>query len=109
MENGAGEGRLDLADAITLLREQLDEAQTRINSPDNRGAPHRGVLFGLGEITLELGMELTRTQGVNGGLRFSVVSLGGKKENLVKATHTITVQLNPHRPDGGEIDISDKE
>ncbi|MEU4995686.1 trypco2 family protein [Streptomyces sp. NPDC021622] len=36
----------------------------------------RGVGFGLGEITVELGMELARTRGVDGGLRFSVIGLG---------------------------------
>ncbi|MGW8375413.1 trypco2 family protein [Streptomyces sp. ODS28] len=98
---------MDLADAITLLREQIIEAQTRTTECDENH--QEGVLFGLGEITLELGMELTRTQGVDGGLRFSVASLGGKKEGSVNATHKVTLQLNPHRPDGGDIDVSDKE
>jgi len=109
MGNGTGEGWLDLADAITLLREQVAEAQGRIAGPDGTSTNHEGVLFGLGEITLELGMELTRTQGVDGGLRFSVASLGGKKENAHKATHTVTMRLDPRRPDGGDVDVSDKE
>ncbi|MFI0980421.1 trypco2 family protein [Streptomyces sp. NPDC021093] len=96
---------MDLADAIALLRDQVAEAQDRISAPEGNG--HRGVLFTLGEITLELGLELTGTKGVDGGLRWSVVSLGGKKESSSKATHTVTVTLTPHRPDGGGLDVSD--
>ncbi|MEV6549264.1 trypco2 family protein [Streptomyces sp. NPDC051597] len=98
---------MDLADAITLLRDQVAEAQDRIARPGGDG--HRGVLFTLGEITLDLGLELTGTKGVDGGLRWSVISLGAKKESASKATHTVTVKLTPHRPDGSDIDVSDDE
>ncbi|MFF0561959.1 trypco2 family protein [Streptomyces sp. NPDC004266] len=100
---------MDLADAITLLRDQIAEAQSRIGGSESAGGEHKGVLLTLGEITLQLGLELTRTGGVNGGLRWSVVSLGGKKENTQKTTHTVTVVLQPRRPDGGDIDVSDEE
>ncbi|MGW1746946.1 trypco2 family protein [Streptomyces sp. NPDC002092] len=98
---------MDLADAITLLRDQVAEAQERIADPASGG--HQGVLFTLGEITLDLGLELTGTKGVNGGLRWSVLSLGGKKESGRKATHTLTVKLQPHLPGGGDIDVRDEE
>ncbi|MFJ2828536.1 trypco2 family protein [Streptomyces sp. NPDC087263] len=98
---------MDLADAIALLRDQVAEAQARVSDPE--GAGHRGVLFSLGEITLELGLELTGTKGVNGGLRWSVISLGGKKEFGSKATHMVNVKLTPHQPDGGDLDIGDGE
>lgn len=103
---GTQEG-LDLADAVTLLRDQVVEAQRRLADPT--GAGDQGVLFTLGDITLELGLELTGTKGVNGGLRWSVLSLGAKKESTKKATHTLTVTLQPHRPGGGDIDVSDEE
>ncbi|MGW0828045.1 trypco2 family protein [Streptomyces sp. NPDC002845] len=105
--NGSDEEWMDLADAITLLRDQIAEAQDRIAAPAGRG--DQGVRFTLGEITLDLGLELTGTKGVNGGLRWSVISLGGKKESSRKATHTVTVKLTPHRPGGGDIDVSDEE
>ncbi|MCX5529800.1 hypothetical protein OG785_04390 [Streptomyces sp. NBC_00006] len=105
--SSSGQGWMDLADAITLLRDQVAEAQNRIASPAGDG--HRGVLFTMGEITLELGLELTSTKGVDGGLRWSVISLGGKKESGSKATHTVSVKLTPHRYDGGDIDVDDKE
>ncbi|OKI86472.1 hypothetical protein AMK11_16630 [Streptomyces sp. CB02414] len=105
--SGADEEWMDLADAVTLLRDQIAEAQDRIAAPAGPG--DKGVLFTLGEITLDLGLELTGTKGVNGGLRWSVISLGGKKESGRKATHTVTVKLTPHRPGGGDIDVSDAE
>ncbi|MFB8118199.1 trypco2 family protein [Streptomyces sp. NPDC055962] len=104
---GSDEGWMDLADAVTLLRDQIAESQRRIADP--RGQGHQGVLFTMGEITLDLGLELTGTKGVSGGLRWSVVSLGGKKESGRKATHTMTVKLTPHQPGGGDVDVSDDE
>ncbi|AZP14725.1 hypothetical protein EJC51_47400 [Streptomyces aquilus] len=73
---GAGEDWLDLADAVALLRSQIAEAQARIDDP--QGAGDKGVRFEIGEITVDLGMELTRTRGADGQLRFSVfgVDLG---------------------------------
>ncbi|MCX4671823.1 hypothetical protein OG453_34930 [Streptomyces sp. NBC_01381] len=105
--SGSDQEWMDLADAITLLRDQIAEAQDRIAAP--AGAGHRGVLFTLGEITLELGLELTSAKGVDGGLRWSVISLGGKKESGSRATHTVTVAMTPHLPGGGDIDVSDVE
>ncbi|PKV84258.1 trypco2 family protein [Streptomyces sp. TLI_146] len=105
--NGVGDDELDLADAITLLREQVAEAQRRVADDGDQG-----VGFGLGEITVELGMELARTRGVDGGLRFSVVNLGGKKETTRKTTHTVTVRLKPHLPgagDPGDTEVGDED
>ncbi|KFG01316.1 hypothetical protein IQ62_08460 [Streptomyces scabiei] len=100
----AEEEWMDLADAITLLRDQVAEARKRLEN-DGDG----GVLFGLGEITLELGMELAHTGGANAGLRFSVVSIGGKKEKTDRSTHKLTVRLDPHYPDGRPVNVRDKE
>ncbi|MCB5163536.1 hypothetical protein LG634_01560 [Streptomyces bambusae] len=94
---------LDLADAITLLRDQVAEAQRRLAADGDRG-----VRFGLGEITVELGMELTSTRGLDGGLRFSVVQLGGRREDADRATHTVTVRLEPRAATGdGSLDVND--
>lgn len=102
--NTGGEDVLDLADAITLLRDQVAEARRRISDSGDAG-----VRFGLGEITVELGMELTRTRGADGSLRFGVIGLGGKRESTRKATHSVTVRLNPHLPGGGDVDVADQD
>ncbi|MFE7094751.1 trypco2 family protein [Streptomyces erythrochromogenes] len=105
-EGVLGEGGLDLADAVALLRGQIAEAQSRLAAESGSGGTE--VLFGLGEITLELGMELTRTRGANGGLRFSVVSLGGRQEKAERATHRVTVRLDPHDAQGRPVDVRDR-
>ncbi|MDN3060564.1 hypothetical protein PH213_39865 [Streptomyces sp. SRF1] len=102
-DSGADEG-LDLADAITLLRDQVAEAQYRISTGGDAG-----VRFSLGEITLELALELAKTRGLDSGLRFSVVGIGGKRESTRTATHTLTVRLDPHLPGGGAVDVSDED
>ncbi|MGW7256744.1 trypco2 family protein [Streptomyces sp. NPDC054834] len=112
MGSGSGSGGsggrdgewLDLADAIALLREQVVEARVRIAGPEGDD----GVRFGLGEITVELGMELTRTRGADGGLRFAVAGLGGRWERVEKGTHTVTVRLTPRSSDGKPVDVGDR-
>lgn len=98
---------VDLADAIALVRDQIVEARRRIEQPGAGG----GVEFGLGEITVELGMELTRTKGGSGGLRFGVVGVGAdfgaKLESADKSMHKVTVRLTPRLPGGGEVDVKD--
>ncbi|MFD5633683.1 trypco2 family protein [Streptomyces sp. NPDC127077] len=105
--SGADEEWMDLADAITLLRDQIAEAQRRIADP--AGGGDQGMRFTMGEITLDLGLELTGTKDVNGGLRWSVISLGGKKESGSKASHTVTVKLTPRTVGGGDVEVGDEE
>jgi hypothetical protein len=102
--DGGGEDWLDLADAITLLRRQVAEAQRRVAAEGDGG-----VHFTLGGITLELGLELTRTQNADAGLRFAVVSVGGKAEQANKATHKVTVQLEAHGADLAPVDVRDRD
>ncbi|MFD5369965.1 trypco2 family protein [Streptomyces sp. NPDC127103] len=107
--NSTEEDALDLADALTLLRSQIAEAQNRIADPNGQG--DQGIRFGLAEITVELGMELARTTGGSGGLRFNVVgvdvNLGGKREKTDKTTHKVTLRLDPHNADGsGPVEVS---
>ncbi|MFE2412157.1 trypco2 family protein [Kitasatospora sp. NPDC059408] len=101
---GAPGDWLDLADAVSLLRDQLAEALDRVAAEGDQG-----VLFGLGEVTLELSLELARSQGADAGLRFSVVGFGGKRERTETSSHRVTLRLQPHLPAGGAIDVSDTE
>ncbi|MDG9714881.1 trypco2 family protein [Streptomyces sp. DH10] len=95
---------MDLADAIALLRDQVAEAQRRLSAEGDKG-----VFFSLGEITLELGLELTGSRNLDGGLRFAVVSVGAKAERASKATHQVTVRLEPHGSNLGPVIVADEE
>ena len=75
MADGSQVEWLDLADALTALREQLIEAQERA-----LGSPIR---LSVEEVTVELGLELQRSAKGDGGLRFGVVSMGGSGERRV--------------------------
>jgi hypothetical protein len=86
---------LDLSDAITLLRGQLTEAQANLVRDGDRG-----IVLTVGDITLELGVELTRTRAGDASLRFGVVGVGGKRERGDKAVHKVTVQLKAGTPNG---------
>lgn len=69
MGSATGDEWMDLADAVGLLRRQIAQAQRQVAED-----PADDVQFAVGEITLELGMELTGTRSVNGGFgsRWSV-------------------------------------
>ncbi|MEV0262314.1 trypco2 family protein [Streptomyces sp. NPDC050617] len=107
MRSHNGEEWLDLADAIALLRDQVAEAQRRIDAPGTAG--DQGIRFGLGEITLELGMELARAQGAGGKLRFGVVGVEGERQSTRTATHRVTVRLDPRTADSSGVEVGDEE
>ncbi|MEW1864222.1 hypothetical protein OG896_36290 [Streptomyces sp. NBC_00669] len=104
MGNSSGDDWLDLADAITLLRRQVAEAQRRVATDGDDG-----VHLSLGEITLELGMELTGSRKADAGLRFAVVSVGGGAERTRQATHKVTVRLDARGADHAPVNVSDEE
>lgn len=92
---------LDLADAIELLRDQIVEAQER--------SPATGVRFALGEITVEFALELSRSRGAGGGLRFYVAEANARAERASSNTHRVVVTLRPKRSDGGDVEVDDED
>lgn len=99
---GTGAG-LDLADAITLLRGQLTEAQSNLVRDGDRG-----IVLTVGDITLELEVELTHTRAGDASVRFGVVGAGGKRERGDKSVHKVTVQLKAGTPTG-PLNINDTD
>ncbi|MEU8517878.1 trypco2 family protein [Kitasatospora sp. NPDC048722] len=90
---------LDLADAVDLLRRQIVEARRRAGSSP--------VRFEIGDITVDFELELTRTRGGGGELRFGVLGANGKAERTERGTHRISLTLHPHTADGGDVEILD--
>ena len=92
---------LDLADAIEVLRDQSSEAQRR-----GKDSPLR---FVLGEITAEFEIELVRTRGGGGALRFGVVEANARGERTARAAQRLTLRLNPEQRGGGSVPVGDVE
>jgi hypothetical protein len=99
MDAGSDRTWLDLADAIGLLRDQVMEAQQRAE-----GHPLR---FVMGEVTVELEVELERSRELGGGLRFGVVSADARGGRSDRSVHHVTVTLTPRLGGGGDVEVSD--
>jgi Trypsin-co-occurring domain 2 len=87
MEGEMDDDTVDLADAIRVVRRQLDESMSE--------GLDSSVRFELGVVQMEFEVVLTRDTSVDGGIRFGVVSLGGKGGVSQARTHRISVEMQP--------------
>lgn len=78
---------IGLADAISQVRKELVRA-----IEEGRDSP---VRFRAGEAELEFQVALSRVKGVDGGIRVSVISFGGKVEHGATETHRVKFSLTP--------------
>jgi Trypsin-co-occurring domain 2 len=90
-----------LADAIRALRRELTAAMTA-----GQGEPIR---FELGPVEMEFLLEVGKEGGGEAGVRFWVVSLGGKGSATSGSTHRVTLSLVPKGPAGRPPEIADVE
>jgi hypothetical protein len=77
----------DLASTIKQLRVELTKAMAEGQGEE--------LLFGLGPIELELLMDIKNETGVEGGIKFNIITLGGRKLRALANSHKITLTLNP--------------
>lgn len=91
------EAQIPLASAIRALRRELVEAVKEGEGQD--------VRFALGPIDLELQVELSTTGGGEAGIKFWVLSFGGKGERTTGRTQTLRLQLTPVRAPGMSNDV----
>jgi len=89
--------RLGLAEALAALRQELTSAMTA-------GAGER-VRFELGTVEMEFQLELSKERGGEAGVKFWVVTLGGKGSTTSGSTHRVTLQLTPRGADGGALGL----
>jgi hypothetical protein len=89
--------RLGLAEAVAALRKELTSAMTA-------GAGER-VRFELGTVEMEFQLELAKERGAEAGVKFWVVTLGGKGSTTSGSTHRVSLQLTPKGPDGGALGL----
>src|SRR5262245_22854240 len=91
----ADELAIPLAAAIQALRAEVVEAM--------RQAGDEEVRFALGPIELELQVEASREASGEAGIKFWLVSIGGRGSRSSSTTHTINLTLTPVSPTGEEI------
>ncbi|MCC3326493.1 trypco2 family protein [Nocardia abscessus] len=92
---------LDLVDALTALRRQLIEAQSR--------ATDSAIKLAIQEVTVEFGLELQRSAKGSGGFRFGVVSADVGGDLSRRATHKVSLKLNALTDVGGPVDVNDED
>jgi len=76
-----------LAETIKALRAELTTAM--------ESSEHEALRFQLGPVELEVTLAITREGGVDGGVRFGVVSFGAKGGLSDEATHRLSLSLQP--------------
>lgn len=89
-----GEEGVWLAAAIGQVRSELALA-----IEEGRDSP---VRFRAGPVELEFQVAVSRTKGVDGGVRVSVISVGGKWEKAGTETHRVLISLTPVDAAGNE-------
>lgn len=88
-----------MADAIGQVRTELEQAI--------KDGEKSSVAFRAGPVELEFEVAFTRTGGVNGGFKLSVLSFGAKREKSSAATHRVKVALTPADREGRDMLIGD--
>ncbi|WP_236047901.1 trypco2 family protein [Streptacidiphilus fuscans] len=92
------EDPIDLADAITAIRDQLVDAAGRGAGAD--------IGFEVGPIELEFTVALKRDARAKGGVRAWVFSVDGEVGEAYDRTHRVAVTLTPKsRTTGGSLEV----
>ena len=84
-----------LADAIGQVRAELEQAV--------KDGQESSVAFRAGPVELEFEVAFTRTGGIDGGFKLSVLSFGAKREKSAAATHRVKVALTPADRGGQDL------
>jgi hypothetical protein len=98
-----GDGLVELADAIGVVREQLVEAQLA----GRRVVAGQVLTFGVGKVVLEFSGEVKSVAGGNGGVKFWVLTADAKAERTQAAVHKVSIELLPQSPDGSQYVVND--
>jgi hypothetical protein len=91
---------LGLADAIELIRSELESASEK--------SKHSPIAFRAGPVDLEFEVVFDVSGGADAGVRVWVVSLGAKGEVSKTQTHRLKVSLQPiDRTTGDDARVKD--
>ncbi len=95
MAEGVGEvrrrDRVELADAIGLVREQLIRAQQQ----GRQIVAGQVLTFEVGSVSIELSGEIEKSSEAGGGASFWVLTADAQRSSTRTSGQTITVELTP--------------
>ncbi|MFF0518417.1 trypco2 family protein [Actinomadura nitritigenes] len=89
---------LDLADVVRALRRELAEAAAEGAAAD--------VHFEVGPVEMEFLVDVKREGGADAGVRFGVVSFGGKGSVISGSAHRLKLVLTPKDGEGRPPQVS---
>ncbi|MGI0493293.1 trypco2 family protein [Alkalinema pantanalense CENA528] len=87
--------RLGLEETIGALRRELVAS--------SYASQGEGLRFEVGEVTVELHVEVERSLEAKSGIKFWVVELGGGGGEKDKSIHKVSIPLKPVRRDGKPV------
>jgi hypothetical protein len=93
------ESTVGLSDAIRALRAELSASMAEGNDKELR--------FRLGPVEMEFEVAVTHEAGGEAGVKFWVVSAGGKGSVTSGTTHRVKLQLQPLTAGGQDFVIND--
>lgn len=96
---GGGMEDIELADLLASLRSEINRA--RINGAGE------AVRFRIDAIELEIQVEVEKTGEGNAGVKFWVLSAGGKRSAKTAQTHVLKLSLTAETEAGDPIRTSD--
>jgi hypothetical protein len=83
----ADESWVGLAEALGQLRHELETALVT--------APNPRIRFELGPVELEFTADVKKTGGLDGGVRWGILSFGAKGERVGESGHRLKLVLQP--------------
>ena len=96
--------RLELSEAIGVVRQQLVEAQLA----GRHVVAGRVATFAVGKVVLEFSGEIKKTVGGSGEAKFWVLTAGVKAEGATGFAQKIVIELVPQGKDGETFVIADQ-
>ncbi|HZF92541.1 trypco2 family protein [Streptomyces sp.] len=87
--------QIGLTEAIKALRTELAQAVS-----DGEGQP---VRLRVESVKLDMQVAVTASTEADGGVKFWVLSLGGKTTEGVTGTHTVSLEFTAETADGGTV------
>lgn len=83
----------------------IDGVRAELEFATERGRD-AGLRFSVGPVELEFTVVVTNDLKAKGKVGLHVLTVGADATKSATGTHRITLTLNPHMPEGGNVEVS---